>query len=67
MKRAQTLQLTNPRGADALWAQIDHQLADSAPWIPYFTPKETDFVSKRVGNVQFHPQWLLLFDQLWVR
>ena len=30
-------------------------------------PKEIDFVSKRVGNLQFHPVWLVLFDQLWVR
>jgi hypothetical protein len=25
------------------------------------------FVSKRVGNYQFHPQWGLLLDQLWVK
>jgi hypothetical protein len=31
------------------------------------TPNATDFVSKRVGNYQFHPLWGLLIDQLWVR
>jgi hypothetical protein len=25
------------------------------------------FVSKRVGNVQHHPQWFTLLDQMWVR
>jgi hypothetical protein len=26
-----------------------------------------DFISARVGNYQFHPQWGLLLDQLWVK
>jgi len=26
-----------------------------------------DYVSQRVGNYEFHPQWGLLLDQLWVK
>jgi hypothetical protein len=30
-------------------------------------PRWIDFVSPRVGNFQFNPQWIALFDQLWVK
>ncbi|HYZ20088.1 MAG TPA: BTAD domain-containing putative transcriptional regulator [Gaiellaceae bacterium] len=32
-----------------------------------YTPYDTDFVAKRVGNYQHHPLWGTLFAQLWVR
>jgi len=25
------------------------------------------FVSKRVGNFEYHPEWGVLLDQLWVK
>jgi hypothetical protein len=61
------LQTTDPHAANAQWAEIDHELVDAAPWIPYSNGRALDFVSKRVGNFQFHPVWEVLFDQLWVR
>jgi peptide/nickel transport system substrate-binding protein len=67
MHRAQTLALTDPRAADEQWSHIDRELTEAAAWIPWSTSNEIDFVSKRVGNLQFHPVWLVLFDQLWVR
>ena len=67
MQRAEALQPTDPRAANARWANIDHELVDAAPWIPFSNAKEADFVSKRVGNFQYHPEWGVLFDQLWVR
>ena len=42
-------------------------ITDQAPWLPMFNPKNIDFVSKRVGNYQFSPQWLFLLDQAWVQ
>ena len=63
----QALEPTDPHAADARWAHIDHELVDAAPWIPYSNGRKLDFVSKRVGNFQFHPEWGVLFDQLWVR
>ena len=65
--RAQSLQIADPRRADALWAKIDRELVDRAVTVSLVTPNATDFVSKRVGNYQFHPLWGLLTDQLWVR
>lgn len=35
--------------------------------VPFLNLKATDFVSKRVGNYQHHPEFDLLIDQLWVR
>jgi len=65
--RAIALQVARPAEANTLWAKIDHELADRAVWLPTVTPKTADFVSKRVGNYQFHPLWGVLVDQLWVR
>jgi peptide/nickel transport system substrate-binding protein len=60
-------ELTDPEGANQLWARIDRELADQAPWIPLMTPQNADFASTRVGNYQFHPEFGALLDQLWVR
>ena len=67
MRRAQTLQSTDTHAADAQWAHIDRELVNAAPWIPYLNGRALDLVSKRVGNFQLHPEWGVLFDQLWVR
>ena len=64
--RAIDLQVSRPAEANAQWANIDHELTDRAVWLPTVTPKTSDFVSKRVGNYQFHPLWGVLVDQLWV-
>lgn len=58
---------TDPRAAARMWARIDRQLVDQAPWVPLFTPRTPYFVSKRVGNWQYHPYHFVLLDQLWVR
>jgi hypothetical protein len=35
--------------------------------VPFVARNHVAFVSPRVGNYQFHPQWGTLLDQLWVR
>ena len=67
MQQALAVQATNPQAAIELWRRIDRRVTDAAPWVPLVTPVATDFVSKRVGNYQFHPQLGPLFAQLWVR
>jgi peptide/nickel transport system substrate-binding protein len=67
MRKTKTLEPTDPRAANAQWSRIEHELVDDAAWIPYSNGKELDLVSKRVGNFQYHPEWTVLFDQLWVR
>jgi YVTN family beta-propeller protein len=56
--RARSLQTSDPQAAAELWHKIDRDVADQAPWIVVgsgglgFT-----FVSRRVGNYQYSPQW----------
>ncbi len=65
--RALELQASDPDAAVAVWARIERDIVDLAPWVPLFTPSHAILVSKRVGNYQYNPEWRLLFDQLWVR
>jgi ABC-type transport system substrate-binding protein/DNA-binding SARP family transcriptional activator/DNA-binding beta-propeller fold protein YncE len=67
VNRALTLQTRLPNAAGGLWARIDHELVDQAPWVPLYNPRALVLLSARVGNYQFHPYWTLLIDQLWVR
>lgn len=67
MSRASELEVTDPALANSLWSRVDRGLTDQAPIVPLVTPKQVDFVSPRVGNYQYHPQWHVLVDQLWVR
>jgi peptide/nickel transport system substrate-binding protein len=63
---ADALQITDPRAADTTWARLDRQLTDLAIWVPTTTNKETDIISARVGNYEYHPFWGAMIDQLWV-
>jgi peptide/nickel transport system substrate-binding protein len=67
MKRAEKLEAVNPLAGDRLWTRVEHKLVDQAPWVPLIIYRTLDFVSKRVGNYEYNPQWRVLIDQLWVR
>jgi peptide/nickel transport system substrate-binding protein len=67
INRALKLQATDQPAANALWAEIDRDLTDQAPVVPTSTAKILGFVSRRVGNYQYNPQWGVLLGQLWVR
>jgi peptide/nickel transport system substrate-binding protein len=68
IERALREQTTNPSAARELWQRIDREITDQAPWVPLFTPKSVDVLSKRVGNYQYSPAGFgMLIDQLWVR
>jgi YVTN family beta-propeller protein len=64
--QALVLQAHNPSAAAALWARIDHQIVNQAPWVPIYNPRSLVVLSTRVGNYQFDPYWSVLIDQLWV-
>ena len=66
-QQALTLEHTDPAAAANLWAAIDHEIVDQAPWVPLYTPRDLTVLSAGTGNYQFHPYWGLLIDQLWVR
>jgi YVTN family beta-propeller protein len=67
IKQSVELLATDPGAAAGTWARLDRRLVDEAPWVPLFTPRIPFFVSKRVGNWQYHPYVGVLLDQLWVR
>jgi peptide/nickel transport system substrate-binding protein len=67
IERASSLQTQDQGAAARLWARIDRQATDLAPWVSTYTPRTVDLVSKRVGNYQFHPLFGALLDQLWVK
>ena len=67
MKAALALGVTDPEGANKMWAEIDKAVTDKAPAAALFTPKHLDFVSKRIGNFQFNSQYYWMVTQSWVQ
>ena len=67
VKRAGVLQAQDQNAAAKLWAEVDREATNLAPFVPTYTPRNVDLVSKRVGNYQNHPLFGILLDQLWVR
>jgi peptide/nickel transport system substrate-binding protein len=64
--QALRVQATSPQAANRLWAHVDRLVVDRAPWIPIANFNWIEFVSKRVGNYQYHPQYAMLIDQVWL-
>jgi peptide/nickel transport system substrate-binding protein len=67
MARAAAIQASDRVRANTLWADVDRALVDRAAAVPLVERSAVVFVSKRVGNYQYHPQWGTLLDQLWVK
>ncbi|MGZ4285366.1 MAG: ABC transporter substrate-binding protein [Solirubrobacteraceae bacterium] len=67
MNQAATTAITEPQAANELWAQVDHEVTDAAPWVALFNPASLDFTSKRIKGFQFNPQWYFLLDQASVK
>jgi peptide/nickel transport system substrate-binding protein len=67
MVRATVLQAQDPPAATLLWQRIEREILAQAPLVPTNNRRNVDYVSKRVGNYQYHPQWGALLDQLWVK
>jgi peptide/nickel transport system substrate-binding protein len=65
---ARALATTDQQAAATIWAKVDHDIVDQAPWIPYLNSETLDFTSSRVGNYIYN-EWLggALLDQMWVR
>jgi peptide/nickel transport system substrate-binding protein len=68
IERATQMQLDDPAEAGKLWAKTDGEIVDQAPYVWLVNRIAVEFVSERVGNYQFSPQWgSSLLDQMWVR
>jgi DNA-binding SARP family transcriptional activator/ABC-type transport system substrate-binding protein/streptogramin lyase len=66
MRRAVAMQAVDSKRAAADWAEIDRGVVDAAGSVPLLTPREVDFISRRMRNYQFHPLWGMLADQVWL-
>jgi peptide/nickel transport system substrate-binding protein len=66
MSQADQLQVSDPQAAAQVWAEVDREITDLAPWVPFVSLRFADFTSARVGNYQYSPAGILL-DQFWVR
>jgi hypothetical protein len=58
---------SDPSAALLIWAQVDRDVTDAAPWVPLAAMDEDDFMSARVSNYQYNPVFGVLLDQLSVR
>jgi peptide/nickel transport system substrate-binding protein len=67
MDHAAAVQAQDPPAAALLWQRIERELLRQAVTVPTSNIRNVDLVSKRVGNYQYHPQWGVLLDQLWVQ
>jgi ABC-type transport system substrate-binding protein len=67
LRRAEAVEAQNPPAATALWQKLEGAILAQAPIVPTVNRQNIDFVSERVRNYQFHPQWGALLDQLWVK
>lgn len=61
------LGVTDPAAANAAWAKLDQEATDEAPWATLFTPKQVDFVSRRLGNFTYSDQFHMIFSKVWVQ
>src|ERR671930_596491 len=67
MDQAGKTGITDPAAGNNLWAQVDHEVTDQAPWVAMYNPKFIDFLGSRVKGYQFSPQWYFLIDQASVK
>jgi len=66
MEEALAASITDKAKAAELWTAVDRMVTDAAPAAVLFTPKRVDFVSKRVKNFTFSPQFYWIISQSWV-
>jgi peptide/nickel transport system substrate-binding protein len=67
MKQAFAAGVADPKAALPIWTEVDRQVTDAAPAAVLFTPKRVDFVSSRVQNFTFSPQFYAIFSKLAVQ
>jgi peptide/nickel transport system substrate-binding protein len=67
MDHAGKVGITDPTAANKIWAEVDKEVTDQAPWVSMYNPKYIDFLSNRVKGYQFSPQWYFLIDQASVK
>ncbi len=67
LEQATTLQAEDQPRASVFWPKVEAAILDRAPIVPFWNARSVDFVSKRLGNYQYNPQFGFLLGQAWVK
>jgi peptide/nickel transport system substrate-binding protein len=67
MRKAHTLDTTDPAAAARLWAKADRAIVNGGAIVPIASSQERFVTSARVGNFQVNPAIYTLVSQMWVR
>ena len=67
IERATAAQVAGSTDSTGRWTAIDRRIVDQALIVPVAVAGDPSFVSARVGNLQYHPAYRVLYDQAWVR
>ena len=67
IEHAAQIPTEDPAASGRAWAKVDHAITDQAPFVSLVNPIDVDFVSERLENYQYNPEWGLLLAQVWVR
>jgi peptide/nickel transport system substrate-binding protein len=67
MTHASELSVTDPKGGNALWSQIDREITDRALAANLLQLKWVQPVSSRLGNFTFSQISHMLFSKVWVQ
>jgi peptide/nickel transport system substrate-binding protein len=67
VEQATAVPAEDPPRASVLWPKVEAAILDRAPVVPFWNQRSADFVSKRLGNYQYSPQFGFLPSQAWVQ
>jgi YVTN family beta-propeller protein len=67
MAHAETVQASNPAAAGSAWQTAEHAILQQAPAVPIYNQEQAAFASSHIHNLEFNPQWGVLYDQLWLK
>ena len=65
--RAQALQITDPPGAQRVWARADRRAVDQAALVPLVSTASVELLSRRTGHFTLDATSQPRIDPLWVR
>jgi hypothetical protein len=57
IEHAAQIPTEDPAVSGQAWAEVDRAITDQAPFVFQVNPITVDFVSERLGNYQYNPQW----------
>lgn len=68
-EQALELEQTDRDAANELWAEVDQETTDAAPWVSMFVANRLDFTSERLGGYEFNSSVAggMMIQKAWVK